>query len=114
MISVSTKDELKSAMEHGASEITVLGSLANDLHRTKKVATLGAVALAAMTALTVAAIPTGGMSMLGFAPVAALTGMEISAIILAVSIGVVLIVAVFKDYEQIEYGNGKLVLRKKC
>lgn len=113
MVDVSTKEELKAAMERGVSEITVLGSLADDLHRSKRVAQLGAVALAAVAALGVAAIPTGGMSMLGLAPVAALTGIEISGIILAVSVGVALILAVYKDYEDISYKNGELRFRKK-
>ena len=113
MVNVSTKEELKSAMDLGAPEITIVGSLANDLHRTKRVAKLGAAALAAIAALGVAAVPTGGLSMFAMAPVAALTGMEISAIILALSVGVALILAIFKEYEEIGYSDGELILRKK-
>ncbi|SEM49259.1 hypothetical protein SAMN04487857_102269 [Pseudomonas sp. ok272] len=47
------------------------------------------------------------------APVAALTGFEIAAIIAAASLGLGLIIALFKDYEEVSCEPGKLVLKKK-
>lgn len=115
-ITVKTKNELKSAMDIGYSEIVVEGKLADDLKKGKKIAYCSAATLAVLGAAIVA-IPatmplTGGFSALAAAPVAALTGLEISAIIVAISIGVTLIVAVFKDYEEISYQDGQLVLKK--
>lgn len=56
---------------------------------------------------------TGGISAVGLVPIAAMTGLEIAAIIAAASLGLALIIAIFKEYEEIEYGNGRLVLKKK-
>ncbi len=125
-VSVSTKEELKSAMESGVGEIVVQGKLASDLKKTKKIAKLSGAALAAVMALgavgagSVALAPaTGGVSFFvapaAAAPVAALTGMEIAAIICAVALGVSLIIAVFKDYEEISFDGEKktMTLRKK-
>ena len=110
---VSTKYELESAKNDGADEITVIGELADKLHKAKKIAYVGAGTLAVLTAALAAAPFTGGFSMVGFAPVAVLTGLEIAAIIAAASVGLALIIAVFKGYDEIEYSNGKLVLKKK-
>ncbi len=51
--------------------------------------------------------------MVGVAPAAALSGMEVAAIIAAASIGIALIVGVFKDYEEIEVGPGTLKLKRR-
>lgn len=48
------------------------------------------------------------------ASAAALTGLEIAAIITASSIGIALILAIFKDYEEVGYSEeGGFILRKK-
>lgn len=110
---VSTKAELKVAQERGAALITVTGSLADNMKKSKKVALAGAATIAVLTA-AIAAIPfTGGLSVGAAVPVAALTGLEIAAIIATASVGVTLIVAVFNDYEEVSYEEGKLTLRKK-
>lgn len=114
---VETKEELEEAMRLGTKEIIVKGQFADDLKKSKKIAVMSGVALgvltAAIAAATVTAPITGGILYLAAAPVAALTGLEIATIILAVSIGIALIIAVFKDYEEISYSNGTLVLRRK-
>jgi len=94
-------------------EIIVIGDLAEKLKKSKKIALLGPAAIAALGLATVAAPITGGISYIAAAPVAAMTGVEIAAIITAAAIGVTLVVAIFKDYEEISYENGKLVLKKK-
>jgi hypothetical protein len=38
---------------------------------------------------------------IGFAPLAAMTGMEVAIIIATVSIGLTLLLAVYKDYEEV-------------
>ena len=116
-ITISSKEELTNAMKSGFDEIIVEGNLAEKLHKTKKVAMLSGVALTAILALgggAVALTPvSGGLSMLALAPVAALSGLEIATIITAVAIGVSLIIAVAKDYEEISYDGSQLTLRKK-
>lgn len=107
MVTVTTKDELKNAKNAGSAEI-VVGDLADKLNRVKKIAALSTATVAAVIAMlgvaTVAAPETMGLSYVAaFAPVAALTGMEIAAIVVAVSLGFALIVAVFKDYEEVSY-----------
>jgi hypothetical protein len=112
-ISVSTKSELESAKNSGYKEIIVVGELAGQLKKGKSIAIAGAATIGVLiTAL--AAIPfTGGLSIAATAPIAALTGVEITAIIAAAAVGIALIVAVFRDYEEISYEDGKLVLRKR-
>jgi len=106
-IEVSTKEQLKKAFESKPEEIIVTGKLAGDLVKTKKIAKIGGAGLVALLALTTISPPAG------IAAVAALTGTEIAIIIIAVSIGVALIIAIFKEYEVIEISNGVLRLRKK-
>lgn len=120
---VTTKDELKAAQERGDLEIIATGKLADDLKASKKVTKIGAGAAALLTATlgvaTLTAPITGGLSYFAAAPVAAMSGFEVAAIILAASLGLALLIALFKDYEEISFtpgdGNGlsKLVLRKK-
>ncbi|MFM5473706.1 hypothetical protein ACK35S_03440 [Aeromonas veronii] len=62
---------------------------------------------------TVTAPATGGLSYLAAAPVAAFTGLEVAAIITAASLGLGLILAIFKGYEEIGYDKGKLTLKKR-
>jgi hypothetical protein len=114
---VSTREQLKAAQEAGIGEIVVVGELADKLKTAKKVATIGAgtAAVLALTlgAATVTAPVTGGLSYFAAAPVAAMTGIEISAIIAASALGIGLILALFLGYEEISFSKGRLVLRKK-
>lgn len=65
-------------------------------------------------AAAIAASPfTGGISTVGLVPAAALSGMEIAAIIAAASIGIALIIGIYKDYEEIEVGPGTLKLKRR-
>jgi hypothetical protein len=98
-------------------EIIVEGELANKLKKAKKVTMVRAGTLALLTvvigATTVMAPVTGGISYFAAAPVAAMSGLEIAAIITASSIGLGLLIALFKGYEEVEFSNGKMVLRKR-
>lgn len=117
MTTVSTREELKAAQEAKAEETVVVGELAGKLKKAKKVAFLGKVAMGALVATlgaaTLTAPVTGGLSYFAAAPVAALTGMEIAAIIAASALGIALVIAVFKDYDEISYENGKITLKRK-
>ncbi|MDH4872747.1 hypothetical protein [Pseudomonas sp. BN515] len=112
-ITVRTKEELESAKERNYEQIIVEGSLADNLKKAKKIAVAGPVTIGLLTA-ALAAIPlTGGLSVAVAAPIATLTGLEIAAIIFAATMGVGLIIALFKGYEEISYETGKMVLKKK-
>jgi hypothetical protein len=124
MKSVTTKEELNDAVKAGVPEIVIVGDLADKVARTKKLGMLSGwrkkvflTSIASATAATAAIPLTGGSStaaVAGFvAPAAALSGMEIAAIIISITIGAGMLIGLHKDYEEIEVGNGKLVLRKK-
>lgn len=112
-ISVSTKEELNQAKENGYDEIIVTGELANKLKKSKKVALLSGAAAAALIAAVGLAPITGGLSMVGMAGAAALTGVEVATIITASAIGLALVFAIYKEYDEISYKDGELKFRKK-
>jgi len=112
-INVSTKSELESAKNSGYKEIIVVGELAGQLKKGKSIAMAGVATIGVLVAALAAMPFTGGLSVVGVAPVAALTGLEIAGIIAAATVGIALIVAVFRDYEEISYEDGKLVLRRR-
>ncbi|WP_258087134.1 SbmA/BacA-like family transporter [Xenorhabdus bovienii] len=113
---VTTKEELKKAKDDRIETIIVQGELADNLQRTKKITYLSAGAIAALMG-AIALIPaTGGLSaFVGIAPIAALTGLDIGLIIGAISIGVGLLVAIYKEYDEIKVETGylKLSLKRK-
>lgn len=112
-IVVRTKAELERAKDAKAEIIIIEGDLANKVKRGKTVAKASGVSLALITAALAATPFTGGMSMFAAAPIAAMSGFEIAAIIAAASIGLTLIIAIFKDYEEIEAGDGKIKLKRR-
>lgn len=105
-IRVSTKDELKEAINKKYSKIVVIGELASDLKKVSVIKKLSASAIGTLTAAITAAIatapPTGGSSLLAFkfaAPtIAAKSGLDAAVVIIAASLGISLIIALFKDY----------------
>ena len=113
---VHTKQELNEAMKLGVQEIVVEGKLAKHLKNGKRVRTIGAGTLAVLGA-AIAALPFGGISLAVAVPIAALTGLEIALIIAAVFVGLALLIALWKEYEEISFGyfdgEWRLVLRKK-
>lgn len=112
-VTVRSKDELEKAQNSKAEIIIIEGELANKIKKTKAVTKVSGVVIAAMIA-TCATIPlTGGGSVLVVSSLAALSGLDIAVIIAAASIGIALIIAVFRDYEEIEFSNGKMILKLK-
>jgi len=109
---VYTREELKKAKEQKIDNIVIKGELANKLHKAKKIAKLSTATIGIIIAALGAAPITGGISTFAVAPVAALTGMEIAAIIAAASVGISLIVAVFKNYDIVKYKDGELILER--
>jgi len=114
---VRNRQELDVAMKSKSELITIEGDLAKKLQKAKKISKLSKAGLAILTAtLGVAAVTapvTGGISLLAAAPVAAITGVEIAAIIAASALGIALVLAIFKEYDEVSYNDGKLKLKRK-
>ena len=110
---VRTKDELEKAKANKVQYITIEGELATKVKRGKTIAKASGVSLALLTTALAATPFTGGMSALAAAPIAAMSGFEIAAIIAAASIGITLIIAIFKDYVEIEVGEGRMKLKRR-
>ena len=113
---ITTKEELKEAQKQGLDSFIVRGELADKISKTKKVFTLGPVALgvliAAFTGATVAAPFTGGLSVFATAPVVAGTGLSSTTIvavaIIVSAIGATTYFALVKDYNIKVKGKSKL------
>jgi hypothetical protein len=116
--SASSKEELKAALKPGADEIMLTGEARDVWKKVKVVSTFGKVALgmlglsaAVLVVGTVVMPPSAVITMPLATAVAAVTGAEIPVIILAGSVGLSLIIAVCKGYDEIDGPNG-LRLRK--
>lgn len=103
---VRTKEELKKAQEEKVDIIIVEGDLAKKVKNGKKIVKLGAASLAVIGTAIAAAPFTGGASLLFAAPVAAAAGTSTLVIIAAVVVGVALLLAIWKNYEEIEFSAG--------
>jgi hypothetical protein len=110
---VSSKSELREARESGVDEIIVTGRLADQLHTANKVTKVSAMTLVVLTTALLALPFSGGATVAAVAPIATLTGMDIAVIISASAIGLALVLAVYRGYDEIEYENGRLTLRRK-
>lgn len=120
-ITVSKKEELEEAKNKGYEKIIIKGELADKLHKTKKITTLSKTSLALIIGVIgagVALTPFSGGTSLAISGITATgvgitTGVGATAIILAASLGIALILAIYKDYEEISYKDKELILRKK-
>lgn len=110
---VSTKEELKAAVEAKIEEIIIEKDLALQLKKTKKVANMSAVALAALVASVTLAPATGGLTLGAAASAAALSGFEIATIIFVSLLGVGAVLAIWKDYDEIEMDHGRIKIKRK-
>jgi hypothetical protein len=114
-IIVTTKHELKSAKENGYEEIVVKGSLAHNLKKSQSIENASLATLAIFFAAFVVvpgAMPASFLaSRFLAAPIAAATGIEMAALIVAISIGIFLIIEVFQNYEVISYNDEELEMR---
>ncbi len=107
-IIVKTKEELEKAMDNKEQNIVVQGELAEKLYKTRKIAKLSGWTLVAIAAALAAAPFTGGLSaasltaVAGFTSItsaATLTGLEIGVIVMAATIGLSIILALYKNYD---------------
>jgi len=114
---VTTREQLEAAKNNGVDEILVTGELADKLKKAQKISTMGKTGLAILTgilgAAAITAPTTMGLSLFVAAPAAAITGVGVAAIIAASALGIALVIAIFKDYEEIDYSQGYLKLRKR-
>jgi hypothetical protein len=112
---VTTAEELKAATKRGDLEIIVTGDLADTVKKTKKAKKIGAAGFGILALGLLAAPFTGGASLgAGLAATSALSAGGIAAIIAASGVSIALIYAIHKDYEELSYHKGKLVLRKRA
>ena len=108
---VGTKVELKKAKEDKVDTIIVEGKLAKDLKAAEKIKTIGPIDMATLTAF-IATIPaTGGISAIVATSVAMATGVDVAAIILVASLGSGFILAIFKEYDVIEFDASALKMK---
>lgn len=110
---VQTKEELERAKNLGISEIIIIGEFAEEVHSSKKIAQLSKVTLAMLIAAVALTPFTRGGSAIGLTPISVISGLDIASIIIATSIGITLISAIWKGYDEISYDKGKLILKKK-
>lgn len=99
MKTVTTKEELRAAIEDGVAEIEIQGDLARSVHGARarrKAAKIGG-GLVALGGIAAAPF-TGGFSL-------AMTGSSIGTI-LAVSVGAGLLLAIHEGYEEIDVKAG--------
>lgn len=117
-ITVKTKDELQQAKNEAYEKIIVIGDLADKLKRAKKITKLSTTALGILTALLgVAIVATPQIEGISYfavmAPIAAVSGLKIAVIAAAVFIGIGFIIAIFKEYKEISFKKGEIILAKK-
>lgn len=132
-ITVATKAELKEAIRQKYQQIIVTGELAEKIKQVEKIKKLSkpAIATLAATCATVVAsnvatkvapppikVPTKAVNMM-MRRVAMEVGKESGKIIITTpeliiiaSIGVTILVTLFREYDCIEVGEGKVILKK--
>ncbi len=111
-ITVYKKKELKKAYKQGYGEITIKGNLAKNIYKSRKIFK-NKIALGTLSVIGVTAIFSKGMTAIAVAPLAAVTGTEVVALIAVCVIGIGFLIALFKDYEEIEMSTTNIILRKK-
>lgn len=94
-IVVSTKQELKEAIKNKSEFILIEGELAKKVYKTK--------VFKRKIDKTSKWANEEKMNAVGIASMAALTGIEIAVIIVAVSVGIGLIISLWKGYEIVDF-----------
>ncbi len=117
MCIIRTKDELERAVDQGVQEIIIEGELAKKVRTGRKLKLYGAATIAAIGAAIAATPFTAGLSLaIGAPAIAVLTGTEIALIIVCITLGIGLLLAIWKGYEEVIWEPGpppKLILRRK-
>lgn len=117
-ITVRTKEELSGAIAGNVASIVILGKLAETTNRTLVLQNSSKYILTAL-GVSLATIPlTGGLGVVAAAPIAALTGLGVPAIMAVAYIGFSLVLLLIRSYRRETFQRGaidreaKLMLRK--
>lgn len=122
MNEIRTKAELRRATRRGDDEIIVVGNLADELYEARNIRNLSRGALQVLTAAisvgTIAALPTGGLSLglssVALAPIVIKTGLSVEAILLIGAVGLSMIIALSTDYDwEYDFSKKRLALKKR-
>lgn len=100
---VRTKDELKRAVEEKVKRFVVKGELAESLHTAIKIKRASKWAIGLLAASLATAPITGGLSLVAATPIAALTGIEIVAIIAVAALGISLVLVICKEFKTVKF-----------
>ena len=115
VIKVTTKAELKRAVDAGREEIIIYGDLAKKVSQAYRVKKYSKVAIGALSAALAGIVATGPIGMAAAVPIAAVTGMEAAVILAVAMLGFALVMTLTKDYDLIvDIGtdaNGNLYVR---
>lgn len=132
-ITVTTEKELKRAVEQKYQEIIIIGELAEKVKKIEKVKKLSKTAIATLTAACAALVasnvaakiapapirvPVNAMNVMvdKFAMEASKEGGKIiittPELIIIATLGVTIVISLFKEYDTIEVSNSRLVLKK--
>lgn len=103
---VTSKEELKAAIEDKVSRITVKGDLAGKLNSAFKLKTASKWAIGLLGASLAASPFTAGISMAGALPIAALTGIEVAVVLAVAVVGIVLVLSVLRNYDKVIFKGG--------
>ncbi len=117
ILTVTTAAELEAAKSAKVNEILIVGQLAADIRKKSNFAKVGAGALVGLGIVGIAAKAFAPKSALGYSAnfVQAITGSEISKIILASGVSIVLIIAVNKEYDTVKWSPKEgLYLKRKA
>lgn len=120
---VTNKEELKAALAVKAPEIMIIGAFAQEVKESEKIRTMSKVGICALCAavpivlagLALTSVSGGASTVLKSIakPVVGLTGPQLAVIIPAAAMGFTAMIAVLRDYDEVEFSPGKLVLRRK-
>ena len=115
-IEVTTKDELKSAVDAGYDEIKISGDLAKKVKNAYKIKKYSKVAVAALVTAIGATAVTGPLGLAFAAPIAVVTGMEIAVILAVIFLGIGFVFFLTDHYDvdiEITTNPPAIIIRKK-
>jgi len=112
---ILTREQLDQAQAQGLFEIELLGDIADKVKAAQQVARLGQAGASILGSVLGAAVVAGLQKPAESKVSKAVekTGASMNSIVASVGLGVGLVMAIFSNYEEIEYQEGKLILRRR-
>src|SRR5699024_8925663 len=112
---ILTREQLDQAQAQGLFEIELLGDIADKEKAAQQVARLGQAGASILGSVLGAAVVAGLQKPAESKVSKAVekTGASMNSIVASVGLGVGLVMAIFSNYEEIEYQEGKLILRRR-